>query len=792
MLNEALHISRECGFDIIRQAFVLCPNVDFIIWLCPVNYITTDFVDNTFSVLDLEYSDERKKIAVGVPTGSKVLFLHRSNFLSKLFVREARVEDNDDLLPILRTSNPDVVAGQEDFFLAELIQQQDDRNHFFVGLDNNQIVGMLATSLDVNVSLLLRIFDFDAFPDVIIQRIQRPPPPPLLVGLLGDIRLINFDEMCEALADKDCVFVNASDIILDSNDRDASNEEKNSADFPDTILKYIRSMESQGTVKAQPSAYLIYGYPRDENEAYDNLREVFSFDYLLQLENTNEDDEEDEDDEVLQNHLDAVEVLKENFRPTEGPVFPEWLKVSMDSSEDGKAMNIHHLATEVDKILKKRADAIIYQKKLDDEQPPEANAFAVTVFCMDEEFTSRSNDLLKIAFEDHPRHDYCLFMVPNAKSSSAITQTMTFVRTRAGLSFDQSLFLMHRSAFVAQQFMRIERFSLKSSKELRFFVDKMPKNDGLEMIKRCEQIVKENSGVELKDNPSEVVFLATINSLVVGVFIISRKALSNDDTTWFRANYQLDSIVNFENYRSRSQAIVQHWIIDPIYSKCSKSILREIMRQYGKLLLYYHADMTYTPEKEILEEFIHVPPRSLREQVSGGEAVEYSKKPSSEGSEAKSPLFVITKKMLSKAKDIVCKRVVVVGGTSHAMAALDTILSVPYLYFPNVFLVLDYLPQPMRIHAKPSLHDHYTGKLPDALAPYEYNGCLSVNQVDFPTERELYARGLAHKVRIVRGKLTDIDRENKAVVVSDEVVVEYDLLLIASNTKGTLQLPLVN
>jgi hypothetical protein len=53
-----------------------------------------------------------------------VQVMYRTDFLPRLSVRRARVEDNDDLLPILEASNPNLIQGQEDFFLADLVASQ--------------------------------------------------------------------------------------------------------------------------------------------------------------------------------------------------------------------------------------------------------------------------------------------------------------------------------------------------------------------------------------------------------------------------------------------------------------------------------------------------------------------------------------------------------------------------------------------------------------------------------------------------------------------------------------------
>jgi len=44
--------------------------------------------------------------------------------------------------------------------------------------------------------------------------------------------------------------------------------------------------------------------------------------------------------------------------------------------------------------------------------------------------------------------------------------------------------------------------------------------------------------------------------------------------------------------------------------------------------------------------------------------------------------------------------------------------------------------------------------------------------------------GMGHKLKVVRGHLTDIDREHRTIVISNEVALEYDLLVIATNMEG--------
>jgi len=44
--------------------------------------------------------------------------------------------------------------------------------------------------------------------------------------------------------------------------------------------------------------------------------------------------------------------------------------------------------------------------------------------------------------------------------------------------------------------------------------------------------------------------------------------------------------------------------------------------------------------------------------------------------------------------------------------------------------------------------------------------------------------GMGYKLKVVRGHLTDVDREHHTIVISNEVALEYDVLVIATNMEG--------
>jgi len=97
----------------LKKLFALSPAVDYLVWLCPKSFIPIEYVTNTFKEIKLQLSENDKKETIGKLMNCKALYVHRSKFLPKLLVRDAKVEDNDDLIPILRNSNnPNILNHQ--------------------------------------------------------------------------------------------------------------------------------------------------------------------------------------------------------------------------------------------------------------------------------------------------------------------------------------------------------------------------------------------------------------------------------------------------------------------------------------------------------------------------------------------------------------------------------------------------------------------------------------------------------------------------------------------------------
>jgi len=761
------------GSDLLANAFALNPELDYILWLCPSAVKLTDWTAANFYEPDNEVLREacESKSHVDEPLlGYRLLYAPRDNFFPKLQVRDARIEDNDDLLPILKESAPGLFEHQGSYFLADLIQQQDDGARFFVGVSKNQPVGMLATSVDVNVGLITKVFDVDQYGDMFVAKVKSPPAPPLVLGMLGDFRAVSDPFLDDLIKSNRCALIDAETIKLpatESKDEEELSERQillAAQQMYDAVKARIASVGAKNA-GAPPPFCVVRGYPRNDVDAQVLCQNDPLFDMVVEIVNDGADAAADaeQQDEYLAAHLEGVEAFQAFLTSEKAPL---WKKISY-SGQNNKDSCEDDFGDTFRELVLTRANESDAKAAAEEDEPPTANAFAITVFCMKDGFESRAEDLLQVVFEDHPGLDYCMFMVPNnAETPNKLVSTMVATKLRTGMSFDQTLYIMHREAFIVRDILCVDRVGESSAAAVSSFLapldDKEAQDAATESLKYLD--------VELKDNPMAVSFQVKVDNNLIGLVVLNRKYIGNDDINWMRSNFEVDEFINFDRHRARAQAYVSHFVMSPVFSKWSRFVVREVMRKYLKTVLYYQTHADVCPPRQILDEFIPVSPRR-RMEAQPGKVLPLKERPSA-GFSAACPMFHLTKRDLPVPKVTVLKRVVVFGGSGASFAFLERLLFASNYNYPNVYLVADILPVPFCKKGE-SKADYTTA----------VHGVLSAEDADDPTMEELYCLGLGHKVHCIQGRLTDIDRTNKAVVVSDELVVEYDLLVIATNAK---------
>uniref|UniRef100_A0A7M4EV36 Cilia and flagella associated protein 61 n=1 Tax=Crocodylus porosus TaxID=8502 RepID=A0A7M4EV36_CROPO len=163
-----------CCQEIIRTVFNAVPELHFILLFIPsqeelgsgLATIFEEMVSVPDSTLDMDFT---------------LLVCHRHQYGPLLYIRNARVEDHDDLVPIFMRHSETLRETYGEYFLAEMIEAQDEENHAVVCEDNGAAVGFMSVCSQVNIQLLHECFDLATFhglckphPDDVLKLPQEP------------------------------------------------------------------------------------------------------------------------------------------------------------------------------------------------------------------------------------------------------------------------------------------------------------------------------------------------------------------------------------------------------------------------------------------------------------------------------------------------------------------------------------------------------------------------------------------------------------------------------------------
>lgn len=135
---------------LLQGVFDLTADLDHLLLVLPE---TSSTVDNLLS----RYFVPAPIIA---PGNGAVFLCSRQNFVPTLYVRSARVEDQDDLAAVFESQSEVVAERFGTFFLSERIESQSPKHRVLVGEGSDgRAVGLLSASTDVPIELLHQCFE---------------------------------------------------------------------------------------------------------------------------------------------------------------------------------------------------------------------------------------------------------------------------------------------------------------------------------------------------------------------------------------------------------------------------------------------------------------------------------------------------------------------------------------------------------------------------------------------------------------------------------------------------------
>lgn len=617
-----------CAREIVRTAFNAVPDVHFLFLAVPVGSFPDSYLADIFKPLTT--------IADKSPSACAVFTCNRHEHVPVVHVRQARVEDHDDLTPIFNRQSDMLKMTYGDYFLAELIEAQDENMHCLVAEVGGTAYGFMSISKDVNYDLLNNCFELGPF-----HGLKKP------------------------------------------NDNDVTEPPKTPTPTPPPQEEKRPSSHSSSKSGSSGKGE---NTETDMSKVADSVKESVT-------ESTQKSEEKQD---TVNSKQSSGRSSRVNSNASEVKVKPRLSDAQMGEStasllsQDGDQVQqdiasgkSSPLLEEAVGSLKPPTPPVGVQKRFIPTYLGEENAFSIQLFCIDERYEMRSSDFLAKAFEQFPGRDFCIITVPHLVPEFPLLQNFVRVTPRCPSTLPQELYVFHRCGLL---------------KDFTVCLAQKSDYDGVEKLTKSidlhENLLKDlaqyNKARRDDDGTQIQAFVATSQSQIVAVAIIRIE----EDIEYIRSHYNIEDFIYYNHHKRSEHGRLHHFAINPVFAHLSKHFLKEVLRIGHKTCLYYPLFPPYT-DKQVVENYSLI--SCLREMVPVRHRRQITYPLENLGINAPSDRVLcqrepyalnhINRKLTLEPKVTINARIVVVGASDVGIGFLEALAYCPHLHFNNLTLV---------------------------------------------------------------------------------------------------------
>ena len=376
------------------------------------------------------------------------------------------------------------------------------------------------------------------------------------------------------------------------------------------------------------------------------------------------------------------------------------------------------------------------------------NALSVQLFCLDEKYESRALDFLPSIFKSWPDHDYIVLTQPHyVPEHPFLQQGYTRVPPRAGVVFEHELYVLHRGSIL--DFVSVSLACEGDTEGVKSLVGGL--DASANVLEDLSRFLAQHCDPAVEGALPLYFFIAKCLTQIVGIVVIRTEY----EIEYIRARYNIEEYIYYNYHRQQEHGHMHFCIVNPVFQRHVKFILKEVLRQSHKTCLYYPLYPSYSDSHSAMSVINAMIPVRPRRQITypleqlGGNA------PSTRITTGQEPcvLYHFNRKLTLEPKIAVNHRVVVVGASDTSLSFLQFLLyNSSHLTFNNITLV-----------SKKGLPSHSNRQLVE-------NHCIQ--------PYELVDTCLASVVSTVVGEIVKIDRDSKVVTTSKNDRIPYDNLIL--------------
>jgi hypothetical protein len=286
---------------------------------------------------------------------------------------------------------------------------------------------------------------------------------------------------------------------------------------------------------------------------------------------------------------------------------------------------------------------------------------------------------------------------PHTVAESSLLNKFTLVQKQSCNTFQHVLYLIHRD-YLYEQDISVTRTLASEIAGIRTLIESSGETEE-STTKTIEML---ESACSLENNSPHFCYTAKVMDSVVACFILTRDV----NLEYYLSHFHLQDQILMSEHERKGHANLKFCIVNPIFEKSTRFLLKEVLRLAGKTCLYFEVnDSTVIPQ--IFQELVHVRSRRFPHFLDRKWDHEHAEKNDASNDndsslksldeeagdvpmdgrdrnpidEKESPfaLCFSTKRLLSEAKILKNARVVVVGASDTGISFVEALLSISYL-----------------------------------------------------------------------------------------------------------------
>lgn len=761
-----------------------------------------------------------------------VLRCCRDRIISPPSIRLARVEDHDNLRAVFDAQSEVVTSVYGDFFIAELIEAQNEENRALVAEVDGRAVGLMCLTSDVDINVLAHCFQLDPYDNLLkpeYMRRVRDHARRVLAGETDTSLCSQGDFMQVAIGSMDM------DALLDSipkhEDGRFTAVQLHGAlqmqEFADEVGEALQDFEKGMMMMLWQCHFLepmLEGGslipPSKASECVQlfmsldiNVRKQIAGEVLEKwgeveeiLKLTREAiavHEDPEAEEIKDEEKEGGEEEQQEISPVAeaGPVETVvFLKALMEEEQGpfsqallAKLVLIIHwwsdedisspLSTVPDDGFKSALEQIVASEEglfvshpnspswLANMPQHSKDVFCVNMCCLDQAYQTQALDFLLPAFSLYPQKDYCIITQPHTASNTPLLNAFTIVPPQPQNTFGHVCYLIHRAALLGPPRITYLQPHLEPSiKPLIAVFDQQTQHD---IQERCKTFLK----MGRKDNLQ--VFVADFDDQVVGLVIL--EIPQADVVDRLRCCYHLDDYLLVEHHEgqgtvNKGHARLLHWVINPIFQSKSRRLLQGALRKCGRTVLFVESELKETVSP-IFRELLQVAPRRppqlkkvLRQPPKVASFCNIEQEvPTEEDIREEERQRLLRDAAQTKALSIVPKKLL--SETKIPVNARIVVVGASdcgLSFLESLLSAPHLLFNSLTLLAPGGLEYHHSHHLPLVAGTAAYS------------HQELRRIMLELRVRILDSRMVQIDRQQKCCILHDGSMLPYDYLIVAT------------